>query len=259
MHLVERLWTALTTFLGISSLDQALHHPADQIPLTIPDSNSNDHHQLAAGRGPIFKPPGGLPHGDGSNFVCNYTAMSGFRACSTPEDRGCWLTDDRGTTWNISTDYEATNMSAPTPVNIMPIGTTRTYYITATPTAINADGLDFPDGKAFQLGPDGQPQYPGPWIQACWGDTIVVNVTNRMVTNGTSIHWHGIRQWRTMHMDGVNGITQCAIAPGDSFNYTFKASQYGSSWYHAHYSIQYADGLVGPIVSLSLALFCPKF
>jgi hypothetical protein len=52
------------------------------------------------------------------------------------------------------------------------------------------------------------------------------------------------------HMDGVNGVTQCPIAPGDYFNYTWRAMQYGSSWYHSHYSVQYADGAVGPIVSV---------
>ena len=66
--------------------------------------------------------------------------------------------------------------------------------------------------------------------------------------NGTSIHWHGLRQWNTMHMDGVNGLSQCPIAPGDSFNYTWDVMQYGSSWYHSHYSVQYADGLLGPLV-----------
>ena len=70
-----------------------------------------------------------------------------------------------------------------------------------------------------------------------------------MYTNGTSIHWHGIRQNQTMDMDGVSGITQCPIAPGESFTYTFKATQYGTSWYHSHYSMQYADGLQGPLVS----------
>ncbi len=48
-------------------------------------------------------------------------------------------------------------------------------------------------------------------------------------------------------MDGVNGITQCAIAPGDYFVYKFNVTQYGSSWYHSHYSVQYADGAVGPM------------
>jgi Multicopper oxidase len=53
-----------------------------------------------------------------------------------------------------------------------------------------------------------------------------------------------------MHMDGVNGVTQCPIAPGESFNYTWRVMQYGSSWYHSHYSVQYADGALGPMVSL---------
>ena len=50
-----------------------------------------------------------------------------------------------------------------------------------------------------------------------------------------------------MHMDGVNGVTQCPIAPKDYFVYNFSAVQYGSSWYHSHYSVQYADGALGPM------------
>ena len=68
-----------------------------------------------------------------------------------------------------------------------------------------------------------------------------------MQHNGTSVHWHGIRQWNSTHMDGVNGVTQCPIAPGDYFVYNFTLQQYGSSWYHSHYSVQYADGAVGPM------------
>ncbi|KAF5713135.1 laccase 2 [Fusarium mundagurra] len=49
--------------------------------------------------------------------------------------------------------------------------------------------------------------YPGPWIKACWGDLIRVHVTNKLRYNGTTVHWHGL----------------------------------------SHYSLQYADGLAGPI------------
>ena|ERR1700733_10992249 len=80
--------------------------------------------------------------------------------------------------------------------------------------------------------------------------TIHVTVINSMAYNGTSIHWHGIRQNQTMNMDGVNGVTQCPIAPKDNMTYVFKTTQYGSSWYHSHYSVQYSDGLQGPLVSL---------
>lgn len=41
---------------------------------------------------------------------------------------------------------------------------------------------------------------------------------------------------------------QCPIAPGSSFTYTFQADLYGSSWYHSHYSAQYAGGAEGPMV-----------
>jgi FtsP/CotA-like multicopper oxidase with cupredoxin domain len=106
------------------------------------------------------------------------------------------------------------------------------------------------------LSPDGKPremmvfngQYPGPPIVANWGDTIRVTVTNQLPNNGTSIHWHGVRQLHSNQMDGTNGITECPIAPGQSKIYTFKATQYGTSWYHSHYSVQYGDGLVGPII-----------
>jgi FtsP/CotA-like multicopper oxidase with cupredoxin domain len=108
--------------------------------------------------------------------------------------------------------------------------------------SINGDGVINPDGKVFNQ------SYPGPWIQACWGDTINVTVVNDLEKwNGTTVHWHGIRQLGTPEMDGVNGVTQCPIAPGENFTYSFKAIQYGTSWYHSHYSLQLADGLVGPL------------
>ena len=62
-----------------------------------------------------------------------------------------------------------------------------------------------------------------------------------------SLGRHGIRQLHTNQHDGVNGITECPIAPGDSFTYKFRALQYGSAWYHSHYSLQYGDGLLGPL------------
>jgi FtsP/CotA-like multicopper oxidase with cupredoxin domain len=48
-------------------------------------------------------------------------------------------------------------------------------------------------------------------------------------------------------MDGVNAITQCPIPPEQSFTYVFNVTQYGTSWYHSHYSLQYAAGALGPL------------
>jgi FtsP/CotA-like multicopper oxidase with cupredoxin domain len=74
-----------------------------------------------------------------------------------------------------------------------------------------------------------------------------ITVKNNLPFNGTTIHWHGLRQLGTLEMDGVNGVTQCPIAPGDSYTYKFRAMQYGTTWYHSHYSLQYGDGLLGPL------------
>jgi FtsP/CotA-like multicopper oxidase with cupredoxin domain len=49
-------------------------------------------------------------------------------------------------------------------------------------------------------------------------------------------------------MDGVPGIQQCPIAPKSSFTYRFIADLYGTTWYHSHYSAQYAAGIFGPLV-----------
>ena len=224
MRLTERVWAYVVGIFTLSPVPGPVAEP--QAPLL---GFSDVHHVLEAG--PIFKPPGGAPSDD---FTCDYTAMPGFLPCSTEDNRGCWLRNKQtGQEYNISTNYEDTNQT--------PVGIHRTYYLNVTDGQINADGMNFPYGKKFNA------TYPGPWLQACWGDNVSVIVTNELQHNGTSIHWHGIRQWQTMHMDGVNGVTQCPIAPQDSFNYTWRAMQYGSSWYHSHYSVQYADGVHGPL------------
>jgi FtsP/CotA-like multicopper oxidase with cupredoxin domain len=91
-------------------------------------------------------------------------------------------------------------------------------------------------------------QYPGPVIRAKWGDWVVINVKNNLAHNGTGIHWHGIRQHNTCQHDGVPGITECPIAPGSTRQYRWRATQFGTSWYHSHFSAQYGDGVVGPII-----------
>ncbi len=93
-------------------------------------------------------------------------------------------------------------------------------------------------------------EFPGPTIEANWGDTIEVTVTNNIVgpEEGTAIHWHGMLQQGTPYEDGIPGITQCPIAPGQSFTYSFDASLYGTSWWHSHYSAQYAGGVFGAMI-----------
>jgi FtsP/CotA-like multicopper oxidase with cupredoxin domain len=80
------------------------------------------------------------------------------------------------------------------------------------------------------------------------GDRLLVNLTNNL-PNATTLHWHGLFQNGTNWMDGTTGVTQCPVPPGSSFLYNFTVeNQYGTYWYHAHFSTQYVDGIVGPLV-----------
>ncbi|OCL06707.1 laccase-like multicopper oxidase [Glonium stellatum] len=165
-------------------------------------------------------------------FVCKYPSLGKeWTGCTTSENRTCWLKGPNGREYNIHTNYEID----------FPEGITREYYLELDKMTINGDGIDNTEGKVFNQ------TYPGPWIQACWGDIIKITVKNNLRYNGTTIHWHGIRQLGTMEMDGVNGVTQCPIAPADNYTYTFRAMQYGTTWYHSHYSLQYGDGALGPM------------
>jgi FtsP/CotA-like multicopper oxidase with cupredoxin domain len=76
----------------------------------------------------------------------------------------------------------------------------------------------------------------------------VVHLYNGLENNGTGLHFHGIRQNYTNQMDGVPSITQCPTAPGESITYTWKAEQYGHSWYHSHFALQAWEGVLGGIV-----------
>ncbi|KAL0932593.1 multicopper oxidase [Colletotrichum truncatum] len=177
---------------------------------------------------PDFVPAGSNIH----KFKCQYPSLKGWHYCGDSENQSCWLRNpETGDEFNIHTNYE----------DVMPIGVDRYYTLNVTDGWINADGLNFTEAKLFNN------QFPGPLIEACWGDRVHIKVENYLNHNGTSIHWHGIRQKDTMHMDGVNGLTQCPVAPEDYFEYKWNATQYGSSWYHSHYSVQYADGLQAPI------------
>ncbi|KAH7910237.1 laccase [Hygrophoropsis aurantiaca] len=95
--------------------------------------------------------------------------------------------------------------------------------------------------------------FPGPLIKAHRGDHFRINVVNELTDKSmfktTTIHWHGIVQNGTNYADGVAFVTQCPIAPNDSYLHEFDVTnQAGTYWYHSHYSTQTCDGLRGPLV-----------
>lgn len=80
---------------------------------------------------------------------------------------------------------------------------------------------------------------PGPSIQVCKGDTVVVNLMNMLRTQRvTTIHWHGIKQIGTPYMDGVSMITQWPILPSTSFQYKFQANDTGTHFWHSQAGVQ---------------------
>ena len=85
---------------------------------------------------------------------------------------------------------------------------------------------------------------PGPTIEAVEGDRLRLYVTNRL-PEPTTVHWHGIIV--PNGMDGVAGLTQRAIPPGETFVYEFTVDRPGTYLYHPHYDemTQIALGMVG--------------
>lgn len=115
--------------------------------------------------------------------------------------------------------------------------------------------------------------FPGPPIVANWGDWIVVHVTNNLQNNGLGIllcasselglQFIGTELFKRTtqqmmeyrELPSVNNkqgkktySTIGPIPPGGSFTYRFLATRYGTSWYHSHFSLQYSEGLFGPLV-----------
>jgi FtsP/CotA-like multicopper oxidase with cupredoxin domain len=90
-------------------------------------------------------------------------------------------------------------------------------------------------------------QTPGPVLQMTVGDTVEFLVHNNLPFN-TSVHFHGITQLNTPWNDGVPGLSQWSIRPGQSYMYKWTANEFGTFFYHAHQSGQIADGLNGAII-----------
>ena len=74
-------------------------------------------------------------------------------------------------------------------------------------------------------------QTPGPTIEAVEGDRVRILVTNKLPEK-TAVHWHGLIL--PSGMDGVQGLNQRGIPPGDTFAYEFTLRQHGTQMYHSH-------------------------
>jgi FtsP/CotA-like multicopper oxidase with cupredoxin domain len=88
---------------------------------------------------------------------------------------------------------------------------------------------------------------PGPELRVTQGDRVRVTLVNHLPA-ATTIHWHGVLVPNAE--DGVAGITQQAVAPGNEYTYEFVVTDTGTYWYHSHQDTgnQLVRGLFGPLV-----------
>ena len=86
---------------------------------------------------------------------------------------------------------------------------------------------------------------PGPTIEVNQGDRVRIVVENRL-PEPTSIHWHGFEV--PVEMDGVPGVSQDPILPGEKFVYEFTLHQHGTFFYHSHMAMQEMMGMLGLFV-----------
>jgi FtsP/CotA-like multicopper oxidase with cupredoxin domain len=103
-----------------------------------------------------------------------------------------------------------------------------------------------PDGRRREVWGYNE-QLPGPLIRAREGEMLRIKVVNGLGVP-TTVHWHGMHQRGTWRMDGVEGVSGPPIPAGSDFTYEFQAYPAGTHWYHSHAGVQYANGLVGPLV-----------
>ena len=87
---------------------------------------------------------------------------------------------------------------------------------------------------------------PGPLIRLKEGQNVRIALTNRLIDEQTSIHWHGVLL--PFQMDGVPGVSFPGVKPGETFVYEFPIRPAGTFWYHSHSGLQELVGHYAPLI-----------
>src|SRR5437773_11621123 len=109
------------------------------------------------------------------------------------------------------------------PADATPVGVTREFSLTAAPATVTLF-----DGRPLQVWAYNG-QVPGPVLRVRLGETVRATLTNRL-PQPTTIHWHGVRVPNAM--DGVPGVTQPPVPPGETFVYEFTPKDARTLWLH---------------------------
>jgi manganese oxidase len=96
---------------------------------------------------------------------------------------------------------------------------------------------------------------PGPTIEINEGDRVRIIFENHL-PEPTAIHWHGLEV--PVDMDGMPGISQPHILPGERFVYEFTLNQNGTYFYHSHMPMQQMFGMLGLLILHAKAPYKPK-
>lgn len=117
------------------------------------------------------------------------------------------------------------------------------YKIVVAPDRARLAGQDRPETDVWTY----NGTVPGSLVRLRQGEPARIVVENRL-DQDTTVHWHGIRLPNAM--DGVPGLTQPPIKPGESFVYEFTPPDAGTFWYHPHANSleQLGRGLAGAVI-----------
>lgn len=119
-----------------------------------------------------------------------------------------------------------TALRGPDPADLPPGSQVRRFTLTASTATIT-----LASGRSVEAWTYNG-QSPGPALTAIEGDLIEVTLRNADIADGVTLHWHGYDV--PSGEDGVPGLTQDLVAPGQEFVYRFRADQVGTYWYHTH-------------------------
>lgn len=172
-------------------------------------------------------------------------------------EKGTCNENDKTCECILTIEHRLTMMTSPNPILVWPkngslysfddIAGTHPLPKHRIENTITADGV----GSRMVITINGL--FPGPSIVAFEGQDVIIHVRNRMQTDSTSIHWHGIHQMNSVDSDGVAFITQCPILPGQNFTYSFKAEPKGTHFYHSQIGNQRSMGLYGALIIIPKA------
>ncbi len=173
--------------------------------------------------------------GDGSNMMMDGTATPGSMMANNPE-AAHMMEPIRAPNAQPATETEGGQ-----PLAFREENGVKVFELTAK--AVQWPILDGVTVTAFTY----NGTVPGPMIRVTEGDQVRVVVKNEL-PYPTTIHWHGVEVPNAM--DGVPGVTQDPILPGETFTYEFTAKPAGTFMYHSHYEgdIQVSAGLYAPFL-----------